>query len=280
MLCAKYLDGGKSTIWFLPLSSMHEQYEGRFKEQNVTCETWSYETSSESPPLHILATIETTDASIFHNYVVILVTFGRLGRIIMDEAHLALLHDCFRSVMHTLKWLGQQNIQITILSATLPPSLEEDMFKALGITTYKICRTRTARPDISYNVLRADNINDRLDQLFHEIMAKSDSGSCLIFCLSRQDAEETGKRLNIRYCHSGMPTVEVAANVAGLRRGDYRAMASTSLLSVSLDVGSVSHTIHLDYPRNVLDYLQGTGRAAREQGKIGWSYVIVPKIKG
>src|ERR1700727_358924 len=79
MLCAKYLDGGKSTIWFLPRSSMHEQYEGRFKEQNVTCETWSYETSSESPPLHILATIETTDASIFHNHVVILVTFGRLG---------------------------------------------------------------------------------------------------------------------------------------------------------------------------------------------------------
>ena len=259
MLHAKLLDNGQSTIWILPLSSMHEQYRTRCREQDVTCGTWDYDMSASSPPIHILVTIETTDSDKFHQFVIELIVNGQLSRTIVDEAHLVLLHGLFRPVMKTLQWVGQSGIQIVLQTATMPPSLEERMFHAFGLTTYRVCRTRTCRPNISYHVRRVDNIHQELFELHQKLLAEFPTDSILIFCRSQAQTEHVAKSLGLLCCHAGMTKSEVDLVLSRFRSGEVRTVAATSLLGVALDIPSVMRTIHLDYPHNAMGFIQETG---------------------
>jgi hypothetical protein len=278
MLHAKLLDNGQSTVWILPLSSMHEQYRTRSREQNVTCGTWGYSMSTSCPPINILVTIETSDSDQFHEFIIELVSFGRLSRIIIDEAHLVLLHQLFRPVMKTLQWAGQRGIQVVLQTATMPPSLEERMFHAFGITAYKVCRTRTCRPNISYNVCRVDDIHQELLELYRELRAKSSTDSIIIFCRSQAQTQHVAGILGVPCCHAGMTNSEVDAVLSRFRSGEVRTVTATSLLGVALDIPSVMHTIHLDYPHNAMGFIQETGRVARDRNTLGWSHTIIPKF--
>jgi hypothetical protein len=141
------LDQGKSTVWCLPLKSMHEQYHLRCKSHSMTCESWTHTTSLDHPPLHILVTIKHTDSHRFHDFMTRLVGVRKAARAVIDEAHFALTHDSFRSIMHTLAWLGSMNCQIILLSATIGPSLVEALFKKFGITQYVVCREKKKPPE-------------------------------------------------------------------------------------------------------------------------------------
>jgi Helicase conserved C-terminal domain len=223
-------------------------------------------------------TIETTDSDRFHAFVVELISFGRLSRMIVDEAHLALLHKLFRPVMKTLQWAGQRDIQIVLQTATMPPSLEERMFHAFGLTTYKVCRTRTCRPNISYNVRRVDDIHKSLLELHGELRAKYPTDSIIIFCRSQDQTKHVAEILGLLCCHAGMTKLEVDSVLSRFRSGEVRTVAATSLLGVALDIPSVMRTIHLDYPHNTMGFIQETGRVARDINTLGWSHTIIPKF--
>ena len=59
--------------------------------------------------------------------------------------------------MDTIQWVGVHNVQIVGQTATLPLSLEASAFTKLGITNYIVCHSKTACPNISYNVIHAFN---------------------------------------------------------------------------------------------------------------------------
>jgi superfamily II DNA/RNA helicase len=179
--------------------------------------------------------------------------------------------------MHTLGWLGQQNIQIVLTTATLPPSLEQDLFKAVGITTATVCRSKTNRPNISFNVVRCRqaSLDDTLVAEYDNFLKNPKSSQALIFCLGKPDVERVAKRLGVPYCHSGMTEDEVDSLLARFRRGEFKAIVSTSLLGVALDVPDVTDVFHLDYPRDILSFSQEVGRSGRNSS-VAWSTVIAP----
>jgi superfamily II DNA helicase RecQ len=258
---------------------MHEQYRTRSIQYQMKCEMWCTATSVTNPPTILLVTIETTQSANFHKYMQQLSMSDRLARIIVDEAHLALTHDSFRSVMGTLQWLGSRSIQIVLQTATLPPSLEADLFNVFGISTYLVSRSATCRPNISYTIKRCKRADmaTTLAAEFTEAMAMSTTNRVMIFCLSKMDAENTAAQLGIPYCHSEMSQDAIDNLLHGFRAGQVRGIASTSLLGVGLDVPGVTHVFHLDYPRDVLSFAQETGRLGRDSGTPrAWSIVIAP----
>jgi Helicase conserved C-terminal domain len=281
LLCAKYLDQGRSTFWILPLLSMHEQYLLRCKNYGMTCETWSPRTSVTNPPTNILVTIEQTQGAAFHEYVHKMHSAGsRIARVIVDEAHLTLTHKSFRPVMAALEWLGQQDIQLVLQTATMPPSLEEQLFNAFGVSVYVVCRSKTPRPNISYQVVRCQS-EEKLSTLkreYEKAKGLSPTNKVMVFCLRKADAEMAAKWLGIRFCHAEMSQDAVSELLGEFRTGVVKAIACTSLLGVALDVSGVSHVFHLDYPRDVLSFAQETGRLGREGDlpKV-WSIVIAPR---
>jgi superfamily II DNA or RNA helicase len=258
---------------------MHEQYHTRSNKYGIICETWSSRTSLSNPPINILVTIEMVQGTEFHEYVTTLAASSGIARIIVDEADLALRHDSFRPVMHTLRWLGQQGLQVFLQTATLPPSLEEELFHAFGISSYVVLRSKTNRPNISYNVVKTADVRSTLQAEFKTAMDFAATNRVLIFCLSKDDAETTAAQLGIRYCHAELSAEEINELLTQFRSGKIRAIASTSILGVALDVPGVSHVIHLDYPRDCLSFSQETGRVGRDSGTPkAWSIVIVPTI--
>jgi superfamily II DNA helicase RecQ len=234
--------------------------------------------STQCPPIHILATIEDTDTTMFHEHVQILFTSGRIARVIVDEAHLVSTHDGFRNIMDTLEWIGRQGCQVVIQTASAPITLEPELFKKIGISLYVVCRDQTSRPNISYKVVRAKpfSLHETFDQIFHEAMSSSTTNRVLVYCQSREDAEETARWLGITHCHSGVDKDEVNAILDQLRAGTIRAVIATALLGVALDVPDVSHVLHLDYPWDTISYIQESGCAGRKDGSKVYSIIVIP----
>jgi Helicase conserved C-terminal domain len=271
------LDQGKSTVWCLPLKSMHEQYHLRCESHSMTCETWTRITSPDHPPLHILVTIEHTDSHRFHDFMSRLVAIRNLARVVVDEAHFALTHDSFRSIMSTLAWLGSVNCQIVLLSATVGPSLVEALFETFGITQYVICRQKTTRPNISYNVIRSPHPHQTLDSLVRKCLAPPGSDKAIVYCRSREETESTAKRLDLPFCHGSMPLSEINTVLNLLRTGQARAVVCTTVLGAALDLWELKWVFHLDHPYDMISYIQESGRVGRNPNMPAFSYVIVPQ---
>jgi hypothetical protein len=271
------LDQGKSTVWCLPLKSMHEQYHLRCKSHSMTCETWTRLTSPDHPPSHILVTIELTDSHRFHDFMSRLVAARKVARAVVDEAHFALTHDSFRSIMRTLAWLGSVNCQIVLLSATVGPSLVEALFETFGITHYVVCREKTTRPNISYNVIRSPNPHQTLDNLVRKCLVRPGCEKAIVYCRSREETESTANRLHLPFCHGSMPLSEINAVLDLLRAGQARAVVSTTVLGAALDLCDLRWVFHLDHPYDMISYIQESGRVGRNPDMPAFSYVIIPQ---
>ena len=277
LLNAKLLDGGKATIWILPLKSMHEQYRKRSRDHQMTCETWTRNSSASTPCHNVLVTIENTEKAALRSYLNVLVTTGLVARVIVDEAHLAETQGSFRPVLDTVHWLGSQNVQIILQSASVPISIEADLFRRFGISMYVVCREKTTRNNISYNVIHTDSITDTLDSMCRRVLEESESNKLIIFCRSKSECSATAERLGLPYCDGSMTQKEVDDVLGDLRSGKVRGVVATILLGVALDIPDLSHVFHENYPYNMLGYIQEAGRPGRAPGSKGYSYVIVKR---
>lgn len=210
-----------------------------------------------------------------------LVMKNQLARIVIDEAHLVLLHADFRPIMNLLQWIASIPVQILLMTATLPPSLEEPLFTAVGVTSAVVIRAPTPRPNISVRVVRAQSqIDDTVRDEYLRAISSSRTNRVLIFCLTVRDVDRYASLFHIPGCHSQLEYEELNGILDRFRNDDrHRALATTSILGVGLNVPSVTHTIHVGFPRNVLSFVQEAGRAGRSHGsQPAFSTVILPPV--
>jgi superfamily II DNA helicase RecQ len=229
------------------MQSMHEQYHLRCKSHHMSCQTWSPVTSPDNPPFHILVIIEHSDFVVFHTFVSHLVSSHHLSRAVGDEAHIGLTHDTFQAVMKTLRWLGSIACQILLLSATVGPSLVDDLFAALGITHYVVLHEPTNRPNLSFNITHSFTPHQTLDYTVHDILSQPAPHKAIIFCRSREVAELITGHLGIPFCHGRMIPPEINSVLFQLRMGIVRLIVSTSVLEVTLDVMNLKWVINNPY---------------------------------
>jgi superfamily II DNA helicase RecQ len=279
LLCSKMFDGARSTVWILPLRSLHEQYHFRCEQYSISCALWSPEMSDAHPPSAVLVAIDSTNWEVFQVFIQKLYTKGRLARIVVDEAHLTLTHADFRPIMGMLKWLGSLGVQIILPSATLPPSLEQDLLDVFGITSCHISRTVTARENISFNVVRSKdtNLDGTISEEYQKAISYSATNRILIFCRSKSDARHTASMLQIPSCDAEMSQEEIDSLLGKFRNGACRAISCTSILGVGLDIPGLTHTIHRDYPADAVSYVQEVGRLGRDKdADKAWSITVLP----
>ncbi len=259
---------------------MHHHYQRQCANFNISCETWTPRSSASIPKANVLVTVELTQLPQFKDYVANLRAKDRLARIIVDEIHLILTHSAFRSVMDSLAWIGAAGSQIVLQTATLPPVLQERLLKAVGITTCQVVRTKTCRPNISMHVIKCKSelLQNVVKECFAKALAYSTEGRVIIFCRSKAKAEEMAGLLQIPICHSGMDPKQVDATLNELFWGTKRAVASTTLLGVAVDIPQVTHVIHVERPYDIISYAQEAGRGGRDSARSpAWSYIILPQ---
>ena len=172
----------------------------------------------------------------------------------------------FRKRLSQLGQLVEHRTQIVLLTATLPPRYQSDLFNKLYIkeSDMKIYRSPSNRSNIHYLV----RLNQSQDQILHTIQQKSNqypSDRLIVYTRTREIAENLKKQFKWPvYYSNSTGRQQVLHNFLDSNQKNQRIIA-TSSLGLGLNIPNARSIIHIKRPFTLYDYAQESGRAGRDQ---------------
>jgi superfamily II DNA helicase RecQ len=151
------------------------------------------------------------------------------------------------------------------------------LFETFGITQYVVFREKTTCPNISYNVIRSPHPHQTLDNLVCKCLVPPGYDKTIVYCCSWEETELMAKRLDLPFCHSSMPLSKINTMLDLLYAGQARAMVSTTVLGVALDLCDLKWVFHLDHPYDMISYIQESGHVGRNLNMPTFPNVIIPQ---
>ncbi|KAF3020323.1 hypothetical protein E8E12_000192, partial [Didymella heteroderae] len=155
-------------------------------------------------------------------------------------------------------------------TATLPPTLQPAFLHAAALDqrTLTICRDEhTTRSNIAYRVheYKRSTLHNTLTALVVTKRKKyGPEAQILVFCTSVNETKRLGKYLSCSAYWREMATDdEKARMVRRFTSGLEKLCTATSLLSLGIDAPGVRVVIHVSMSRQVLHFVQESGRAGR-----------------
>jgi len=286
--------GGKTLVYLLPIFieqdmtmvvvvpfvALVDQVEEECKKAGISCQIWEKEGFSSGKTQVIIVGVEHAILPEFHNVLIQLESTNRLARIVIDECHTLVSQREFRPIIRRLGGLVRcVTSQLVLLTATLPPSLEDKVRVTLGCESLKVIRKVEDRKELKYRVKILGNevktmrdMNRQIQLCIMEVINHWEKGERgLIYCLTRKWAEELTNYLNEKcsrpVCgvyNAKMPKEERKKVLESWKSGDIKFLAATSALGAGLDYGQVRLVIHQGHGRNLLEYGQESGRGGRD----------------
>ena len=270
-MSAALYDGGATTILILPLAAMHDEYKSRARHYGLTCQAWSTSCDIATAPQLLLVAVENCPWPGLQDHIANLIRLGRLARIVVDEAHLLVKHESFRPCMGMLTFVGKLAVSLVLMTATCPNHLETYLFQKLGRKVYRVVRRSTDRPEISQKLIPIRANHGDFERTVAESIKSTISFSnrterALLFCNSRNECDQMAELLDWKPYHSSVSIEERLEWKKLWQDGGVLGLVCTSMLNCCLDYSDVRYVFHLGSPRDVVDYYQAIGRAARSGG--------------
>ena len=144
-----------TTIVVTPLVALRDDMMVRCGKMGIESAIWR-DHGCHAKPI-VFVTPETAVTKKFGEFINRLQGKHQLDRVVLDECHYIL--DIDRSFRPRMAVLGQQvndwRIQVVYLTATLPPTEEEEFFKRMKVSKEELCiiRCPTSRVNIRYRVV-------------------------------------------------------------------------------------------------------------------------------
>ena len=155
-----WMEQGGTTIVVVPLVALRQDMIRRCKQLNITAVEWSGNARDQPDGAAIVfMTPESAVQKGFMSFLNRLKMIQRLDRIVIDECHIVLNRQYkFRKEMMQLGKLIMVEVQIIMLTATLPPDEENELFSRMYITRDEayIFRSNTTRTNVQYKVIEVD----------------------------------------------------------------------------------------------------------------------------
>lgn len=200
--------------------------------------------------------------------------------LVLDEAD-EMLSSGFKESIYNIFQFINENMQVALFSATLPPEILELSKKFMRDPvdiTMEVEKLNLECITQYYVALRNDSDKyDTLKDLFSSISVSQ----CIIYCNSVRRVSELYKAMmeegfSVCCIHSSMDKSERDREFKNFRLGGYRVMISSDVTARGIDIQQVSTVINFDITRDPHKYLHRIGRSGR-WGRKGMAINFVTK---
>jgi translation initiation factor 4A len=192
---------------------------------------------------------------------------NNLSLIILDEAD-EMLSSGFKDQVYNIFQYLNNNVQVALFSATLPPNILQMTNKFMK-DPVKICvnaESLTLEGIKQYYIALEDDRQKflTLKDLYQYISVSQ----CIVYCNSVKrvtDLYEVLKEDNfpVACIHSSMDKVEREKSFRDFRTGKTRVLISSDITARGIDIQQVSVVINFDIPKDIHIYLHRIGRSGR-----------------
>ena len=198
----------------------------------------------------------------------------QLDRIVIDECHVALNDQKnFRPKLRELWRLNGAAVQMVMLTATLPVSMEDKFWTRMRVEREQVSmfRMSTTRKNVRYRVhgmqarTQAESESE-LVELVRKNLRKYEPGKVIVYCNSVRKTKQLAEALDCDGYYRGAGEEEKKEMLKEFAdcKSKSRVIVATSAFGMGIDVANIRVVVHADRPRTLLDYGQESGRAGRD----------------
>jgi len=188
----------------------------------------------------------------------------------VDEAHCISTwgHDFrpdYLRLRSVIRSLG--NVQTLALTATATPYVRSDIIQQLGLNQPETFVSGFDRPNLSIEVIHTEKEKEKIAHIRR--LAKSHSGSGIIYTSTRKAVEQVGMKLenaglSVSTYHAGMPdSVRIKAQ-DNFMSGRTQMIVATNAFGMGIDKPDIRFVVHYQMPGSIEAYYQEIGRAGRD----------------
>ena len=211
----------------------------------------------------------------------------RLDRIVIDKCHVVLNEQRdFRPQLQELGELGRAEVPMVMLTAILPPTVEEYFMKRMWMKADNIYmfRSYTTRSNIRYQIYRMQNYTVRaqeaelLEYIYQARAELYSSDKMVIYSNRVEDCKSLAESIRCEvYFHHADDTQRIFQRFA--REERHNTIVTTSAFGMGIDIAHIRCVMYINEPRTLFDYSQKSGRAGRD-GQSSRMVVIRGRMKG
>ena len=265
-----WVEQGGTTVVVVPLIALRGDMTRRCNELGISCAEWEGRRQPDAAAI-VLVTPESAVTEGFMTFLNRLKATQQLDRIVIDECHIVLNRRyTFRKQMQQLGKLMMAETQMVLLTATLPPSEEEELYRRMHFEKGQVrtFRARTARKNVAYRVVDTSGMGGRGDKekavlgLIEERFQKHAAGKVVVYGSTVRKVKRIAEALGCDAYHHDAEGKD--RMLEDFRAGRRRMIVATSALGMGVDIPDIRCIVHVDRPRTLLDYAQESGRAGRD----------------